>query len=240
MSQWNQFAFVPCSIVFSSPHLRKCFDRCNKAPLAWSQVNNGSWLMFSVSVTCSCSLIESALSNFFLPPLHSQYRSRCVCARSHSWPPPVSLHQPQHLPPNSPSSPLSFDTLSPWLPVCRLVLWHAGVHSIYISHLLLSCEYIYRYNLFPLEANFSTFLHLMSYMEICDILGLVKVIFFIRLHVEPTYITISIPLVWDWKTLLSIVSSIYMSQSAESSLLLRKVWEFFFQESILLEQETTA
>lgn len=195
MSQWNQFAFVPCSIVFSSPHLRKCFDRCKKAPLAWSQVNNGSWPMFLFLLRVPALWLSLPYPTFLLPPLHSQYRSHCVCARSHSWPPPVSPHQPQHLPPNSPSSPLSFDTLSPWLPVWRLLLWHTGVHSIYISHLLLSCEYIYRYNLFPLEANYSTFLHLMSYMEICDILELVKVRFFTRLHVESTYITISVPLV---------------------------------------------
>lgn len=65
----------------------------------------------SVSVTCSCSLIESCLIPLILAtPPGTVQESLCVCARSHSWPPPVSLHQPQHLPPKQTllSSPLPY------------------------------------------------------------------------------------------------------------------------------------
>lgn len=111
-------------------HLKRFLDRCHEAPLAWSQVNNSSRLMF-VFVFLVPALWLNLLYPTFSPPLHTQYRSRCVCARSHSWP----RHQST---PASTPPPLPSDTLSPRFPVWRLVLYCAleGVHSIYISHFL--------------------------------------------------------------------------------------------------------
>ena len=59
----------------------------------------------------------------FAVPLYTHYSSHCFCARSHSWPPLSVYASLNTSPPNSSSSPLTFDTLSPLLPVRRLVLY---------------------------------------------------------------------------------------------------------------------
>lgn len=172
MSPWNQLAFIlndllssfvtcatlslfiPCSSMLfwgHCSHLRRCFERWNEAPLAWSQVNNSSWLMFLFLLLVPALWLSLLYPTFcfFLPPLHTQYRSRCVCARSHSWPPPSVYASLNTSCPKQPLlSPPIWHTLSPASCVeTGTVLWHVGVHSIYISHFQLSCEYIYRCSL---------------------------------------------------------------------------------------------
>lgn len=90
MSQWNQLAFIKSLYtrqrhVFwgHSADLRRCFDRCNKAPLAWSQVNNSSWLMFLFLLLVPVLWLSLAVSHLFWPPLHAQYSSRCVFVQGH-------------------------------------------------------------------------------------------------------------------------------------------------------------
>lgn len=104
MSQGNQFAFVPCSIVFASPHLGKCFDRCNKAPLACSQVNNGSWLMFLFLLRVPALWLSLPYPTFlFAAPTFTVQESLCLCKVTFLASPrqstPASTPPPQTAPP---------------------------------------------------------------------------------------------------------------------------------------------
>lgn len=99
-------------------HLRSYFDRCNKAPLPWSQVNNSSWLMFVFPYTFLLfDLVCPIPLSFFFLPVYTQYTSRRVCARSHSWPPLSVCSSLDTSPPNNSSSP-SHLTLSLPLFLC--------------------------------------------------------------------------------------------------------------------------